>query len=177
MHSYRIPIWKAAPFCRLLLPLITGIILQWYVQFSFNFIICCLVCFMLAFILLHFIAIEVRYKLQAFQGILLHIILAAFAMLLTWQKDIRHNKQWFGHYYNDSVTLFVRMTEPLTEKSKSYKCEGIVETIYQNGKMIPVNGKLLIYFSKDSFTSAILVRYCVPILQYCNNTFPFVDAP
>ena len=110
---------------------------------------------MLAFILLHFIAIEVRYKLQAFQGILLHIILAAFAMLLTWQKDIRHNKQWFGHYYNDSVTLFVRMAEPLTEKSKSYKCEGIVETIYQNGKMIPVNGKLLIYFSKDSFVSSI----------------------
>lgn len=111
---------------------------------------------MLAFLMLQLIAIEIRYKLRLFQGILLHIILAAFAMLLVWQKDIRHNKQWFGHFYNDSASLIVRIAEPLTEKSMSYKCEATVEAVSQNGKMIAVKGKLLIYFSRDSTASLFL---------------------
>jgi competence protein ComEC len=76
-------------------------------------------------------------------------------MLLTWQKDTRHNKQWFGHYCLDSAALLVSLAEPLTEKSKSYKCEGDVEAVFQKGQMIPSMGKLLIYFSKDSFTASL----------------------
>ena len=157
MHPYHIPIWKAAPFCRLLLPFIVGIILQWYVQFSISFISCCLCCFLLAYSLLFFLAIETRYKLQVFQGVLLHLIIAVFAMLLTWQNDIRHDRKWFGHYYHDSAALVVQVAEPLTEKSRSFKCEGLVEAVYTHGRMIPVKGKILIYFSKD--TGTILFHY------------------
>ena len=110
---------------------------------------------MLAFSLLRFIGIAVRYKLQAFQGVLLQIIIACFAMFLTWRNDIRNDMHWFGHSYNDSSAVFVHITEPLTEKTKSYKCAGTIEAICQNEKIIPAKGKLLIYLSKDPVTSAI----------------------
>ena len=155
MHPYRIPIWKAAPFYRLILPLIIGIIVQWYNQFPFDFIICCFVGFIGSFLLFQFLAIEFRYKLQAFRGVVLQVVIIFFAILLTWQKDIRHHKEWFGHYYHDSNALLIRIAEPLTEKPRSYKCEGVVKAVYYSGKFIPVRGKLLIYFSKDSVSSSI----------------------
>ncbi len=155
MQPYHIPIWKTAPFCRLVLPLIIGIVLQWYIRFSYNFIICCFVSFSLSFLLLRFLVIEIRYKLKVFQGILLQIVIVCFAIMLTWQKDIRHNNAWFGHYYNDSSALLIRINEPVVEKSKSYKCEGVIESVYQTGKFIPAKGKLLIYFSKDSLSKSI----------------------
>ncbi len=178
MHPYRIPIWKTAPFCRLVLPLIIGILLQWYIQFSYNFIICCLVSFTLAFLLFQFLAIEIRFKLQSFQGILLQIVIIFFAILLTWQKDIRHNNAWFGHYHHDSSALLIRINEPLTEKLRSYKCEGVVEAVYYAGKFIPVKGKLLIYFSKDTLSSfhygnMIMIRKPIQPIKNSGNPGAF----
>ena len=149
MQSYSIPFWKASPFCRLLLPLIIGIILQWYLQFSLNFIIVCVICFSVAFLLLYFIIIEIRFKLQWFQGILLQLIIAFFAMLIVWQKDIRHHTNWYGHYYKDSSSLIVRIDEPVIEKERSFKADGYVEAVINEDKIIPAKGKLLVYFSKD----------------------------
>ena len=150
MQSYRIPFWKTSPFCRLLLPLIIGIILQWYIQFSFSFIIICIVCFFTAFLLLYFISLAIRFKLQWLQGILLQLVIASFAMLIVFQKDIRHHANWYGHYYNDSSSLMIRIDEPVIEKEKSFKADGYVEAVINAGKIIPAKGKILIYFSKDT---------------------------
>ena len=51
--------------------------------------------------------------------------------------------------------MVLRVTEPLTEKSKSYKCEAFIEGIFDNGKFIHTTGKLLVYLSKDSTAAAI----------------------
>ncbi|MFT3909970.1 MAG: ComEC/Rec2 family competence protein [Ferruginibacter sp.] len=140
----------------------TGIILQWYLQFSFSIIIIAAGCFLSAFILFYFLPVELKFRLQALQGILLMFIISCFAMLLTWQKDIRHNKTWYGHEYNDSSSLIISINEPLAEKIKSYKTSGCVETIINNGENISTTGKLFIYFSKD--TAAGLLHYGDKIL-------------
>ncbi len=71
-------------------------------------------------------------------------------MFITWHKDIRHQNNWYGHQYNDSSSVIVRINEPLIEKSKSFKAEGYVETIINGSRSIPAKGKLFIYFSKES---------------------------
>jgi competence protein ComEC len=145
-----IPTWKKAPFIRLLIPLIAGIIFQWYLQFSLTLIGIAIVCFAVIFIAFRLLPVKLRFRINWINGISINLLIMAVATLITHQKDIRSNSAWFGHTYRDSDYLVVRINEPLTEKTKSYKAEGVVETLIHNDTATAVTGKLLLYFSKDS---------------------------
>ena len=148
--THGIPVWKAAPFIRLLLPFIAGIILQWYLQFALLQIIATLICFTIAFILFRFLPLALRFKWNAMQGFFLQLVFVALGLWITWQKDIRHDNNWYGNHYQNNDLLVVRINEPLTAKTKSYKAEGYVESIVHGDSVINCKGKLLLYFSKDS---------------------------
>lgn len=150
-HPYGIPLWKKTPFIRLLLPLVAGIILQWYIQVSAVVILTALASFSISFLLFLLLPLALRFKLQALQGFVIHLLLISFGLLVTWQKDVRHNNNWYGNYYRNSSYLVVRINEPLVEKNKSFKADGYVESIIQNDTSVACKGKLLLYFSKDSF--------------------------
>lgn len=154
-QPYSIPVYKQAPFLRLLVPFIAGIILQWYIQFYFPMIIVGMVAYAVAIVLFYFLPLSLRYKLRIFQGLLINALLLLFGLLITWQKDVRHNDSWYGNYYTDSSFIVVKINEPLVEKAKSYKAEGIVESIIINDSAIACTGKLLLYFSKDSLESGL----------------------
>lgn len=154
-RPYGIPVWKKAPFIRLLLPLVAGIILQWYVQLPAVVIITAIISFAVSFSLFLLLPVAVRFKLQPLQGFIIHLLLISFGLWLTWQKDIRHNDNWYGNYYKDSSYLVVRIDEPLVEKNKSFKADGYVESVIKNDTNIPCKGKLLLYFSKDGFTQQL----------------------
>jgi competence protein ComEC len=145
-----IPIWKKAPFIRLLIPLITGIVLQWYLQIPLQVIVTVFICFGISFLLFLLLPIALRFKIQPLQGLIIQLLFIALGAWLTWQKDVRHHNNWYGNYYKDSSYLVVRIDEPLVEKNKSFKADGYVETVVQEGKAIAAEGKLLLYFSKDS---------------------------
>jgi competence protein ComEC len=159
---YSIPLWKSSPFVRILLPLVLGIIFQWYVKVPFLINSICAVSFITLFLLFNFLSIDKRYKFQWVQGFLINAIIFCAAIFLCWQKDIRNNENWFGKYYNDSCTLVVKINEPPIVKEKSIKADAVVEAIIQNGTTQKVNGKLLIYFSKED--SIIPVNYADKIL-------------
>lgn len=72
-------------------------------------------------------------------------------MLVTWQKDVRHNKKWYGNFYKEGSYLLVRIDEPPVEKNKSFKADGYVEAVINNDTVTSCHGKILLYFSKDSF--------------------------
>ncbi len=150
LRTYSIPIWKTAPFVRLLLPLIAGILLQWYLNISLSTIVLAAACFSVSFLLFMLLPLAVRFKLQALQGLLIQLILVGIGLLITWQKDIRHDTNWFGNVYHDSDYLVIRINEPLTEKTKTYKAEGYVESVARDDTDIACKGKLLLYFTKDS---------------------------
>ena len=150
LQNFRVPFWKAMPFIRLLPLFIIGILLQWYLQFSLTVIIIAAICFALALLLFSFLPLAVRFKLRPIQGIILYMIIASFGSFVTWQKDIRHHANWYGNYYKDSSWLVVRIEEPLIEKAKSYKADGFVEAIIKGDMVTRCEGKLLLYFSKDS---------------------------
>ncbi len=149
-QRFYVPFWKAMPFIRLLLPFITGILLQWYMQFSLPLIIIAAVCFTIALLLFSFLPLSVRFKLRPLQGVIIYLLIACFGLLVTWRKDIRNNNNWYGNYYKDSTCLIVRIDEPLIEKTRSYKADGYVEAIIKGDTIIKGEGKLLLYFSIDS---------------------------
>lgn len=157
IRPYVIPVWKQAPFTRLLLPLIIGILLQWYAQFPLTIIVPALICFSTAFLLFLLLPLALRFTLQPVQGFIIQLLFVALGAWLTWQQDVRHQDNWYGNLYKEGSYLVVRINEPLINKNRSYKADGYVETIVQDGKALPAEGKLLLYFAKDSLT---------PNLQY-----------
>ncbi len=145
-----IPIFKSAPFIRLLLPFAAGIILQWYLSIPLQLIIPAITAFTAANLFYYLLTISVRYKLQAMQGILMNLLLIAFGMLATWQKDVKYKTDWYGNYYKEGAYIIATIGEPLVEKSKSYKANAFAEGVISNGKTTACQGKLLVYFTKDS---------------------------
>ena len=164
---FEIPIWKKAPFIRLLLPFITGILLQWYLQIPVAFCIVGAVSFSIAYLLFLLFPLAIRYKLQALQAVILNLILITIGLLITWQKDIKHSNTWFGPYYQDSDYLVVRIDEPVIEKPKSYKANGYVEAVLHKDAVIASEGKVLLYFSKDSL-QPLTLNYGDKILIHKN---------
>jgi competence protein ComEC len=160
--SYNIPLWKSSPFVRLVLPLMLGIVFQWYIQVPFVVNAVFITVFTIGILIFNFLPIDKRYKYQLVQGLLINATVFCIAVFLCWQKDIRNNKSWFGHKYNDSCTLVIKINEPPIIKEKSIKADGIVEAIIQNGTIQKVEGKLLIYFSKED--SAVSPKYGDKIL-------------
>jgi competence protein ComEC len=148
-YTNQISIWKQSPFIRLLVPVSIGLLIEWYAVIPLTIIIVGAICFSAAIIFFRLLPMGTRFKLQPVQGICINLVLISFGLFITWQKDIRHDKNWFGNNYHQHDGLIIRMDEPLIEKAKSYKTNGYVEAIIQNDKTISCKGKLLVYFSKD----------------------------
>ena len=156
MRSFWVPIWKKAPFLRLIIPFIIGILLQWYNQYDLQKILLAAVCFTIAFTAFQLLPLVLRFKFQQLQGLLLNLILIVLGLFITYQKDIRHNQQWFGNLYHDSDCIVATINEPLSEKNKSYKAEVTVDNVLHKDKPENTIGKLIIYFAKDSANEKLL---------------------
>ncbi len=145
-----IPLFKTAPFIRLLVPFIIGILLQWYLQISIITVLIALVCFGVAFLLFSFLSLTEKFRLQFLQGLLLQLMILAAGMLVTWNKDVQHSDNWYGSYYKEGDFIIATIKEPLVEKTKSYKADAYIEQLVRSDSTIAGEGKLLLYFSKDS---------------------------
>ena len=148
--KYGIPLWKKAPFIRILLPFLTGILVQYYFETPNVLILSFVGITSSLYFIFSVIPLAYRYSFQWVQGVLISFIVFFAGMMAVWQKDVRNDDNWFGHLYNDSSTLIIKVNEPLIEKDKSFKAEGRVETIIKNGVGKNVTGKILIYFSKEN---------------------------
>ena len=149
MQTYSIPIWKQAPFIRIIIPLIIGICIQWYLPFSIVIIIALLTISFAGFYLFYLLPIQLRYKFQFIQSSLLYFLVVALAMLLTWNNDYKNNHYWYGKNYNKGDFLLARIDEPLSEKLHSFKAIVFVKAIVNDKKIIPAKGKLLVFFKKN----------------------------
>ncbi|MBS1509766.1 MAG: ComEC family competence protein [Bacteroidetes bacterium] len=154
-YRVKIPFFKSAPFIRLLLPLIFGILLQWHNQFTGTFITILTACNIVALLLFALLPLSVRYSMQSIQGIFIFLLLFATGMLVTFLKDTRHREDWYGHHVQKGDYIVGTINEPLTEKSKTYKAEILVNTVLHGDSVSACSGKMLVYFSKDSMAEQL----------------------
>ena len=144
------PVWKAAPFIRLLFPLIVGIILQRYLQLSIPVILVALVSFLLSYSMAGILPLAVRFKMHYLQGVLLFLLIAGFGCFISWHKDNRNQEAWYGNRYTQGDHIIVKIEEPPVERAKTFRTVGTVESVLHGNTVIPCIGKLMLYFSKDS---------------------------
>jgi competence protein ComEC len=145
-----IPIWKRAPFVRLLLPVIAGIILQFYGNFQINVIAASAIIFLLFIIIFSLLPEAIRFRFRIIQGLNISLFLIFFGALITWQKDVRNHSNWYGNITGAGNFYVATINEPPVEKAKSYKALVTIETVVNKQLHQNLKGKALIYFSKDS---------------------------
>lgn len=148
--TYVIYIWKKAPFFRLLLPVIAGIILQYYIGFSITFLLSSLVIFAFFYLVFLVMPVAYRFRLHAAGGIILSLFMLATGMFLTWHKDIRNDLDWYGKKYDSASYMVATLIENPVEKNKSFKALANIDQVINNDSVYAATGKLLLYFAKDS---------------------------
>jgi len=150
-----IHVWKKAPFIRFLLPLIAGIVLQWNLQIPPGILWIVLVISSITTITFFLIPFFERYKLSALSGLAVTLLFIAVGGLLSWYKNIQHDKNWFGKKYKYENALIVTLIENPVEKTKSYKANASVNYILENDSCIKTKGTIILYFKKDSTLSTL----------------------
>jgi competence protein ComEC len=147
--------WKKTPFIRLLLPLVTGIIVQWYWHIpliTWWLLSGISITFIVFFFLFSFFQ---RYKTGWLNGIAIATVFTSIGALLIWHNDIRNNNRWFGNFYSENTSLVVSVDEPLVEKAKSFKANANVSYVIKEGSSIKVKGKIILYFKKDTLLQPV----------------------
>jgi len=143
-------IWKKAPFLRLLIPFITGIVLQWHLQTDIIISWIILITSFISIIAFFYRSFFEKYKLASFNGIAIAALFFSIGSLLTWYNNIQHKKNWFGNIYKNENTVKVTLLENPVEKTKSFKANASVDYLLNNDTAIKTRGTIIIYFKKDS---------------------------
>ncbi|HRI20231.1 MAG TPA: ComEC/Rec2 family competence protein [Panacibacter sp.] len=141
---------KKHPFIKLLAPLIAGIILQWYLQFSINLVLASAGIVILMLACFFFVNLQQRFTVRWLQGALIIILITLTGAIVTFTKDIRNKPGWLGKSYEAGDSLILTLEEPLVEKANSYKALASVNAVESEGSWINTQGKIVVYFKKGS---------------------------
>jgi len=150
MQHPSIPIWKKAPFARILIPLVSGILIQYQLQVSVSFTAIAWVSTILTWILFRQLPLPIRFRYQKWQGFSILYYICLSGMLLTWAADIRHRTDWFGHSVDSFDMLDLQVAEAPSPTAKSFRTETIVQGIINNNKRYTASGKLILYTEKKN---------------------------
>jgi competence protein ComEC len=146
------PFWKTTPLFRILLPLIAGILLEWYL--SLNSLVILLIggAGILLFCIYAFSSGNIKYKISLCSGLSIHLVVVATGMALcknnrppSISNSVSTPKQ--KHIF------FIQLNEPPKEKEKTYKCEATIIYYRTNEKLNKTKIPIYVYFSKDSLVN------------------------
>lgn len=145
-----IPVWTKAPFLRLLAAFIVGIVMQWQLQLPISTLSIGGAAAVVMLVIYHLLNMAMRFRLRTLVGVAVSLLLIVLGAFVVWKKDIRNHTQWFGHQYNESTTLVLRLDEPPVEKPNSFKAFASVIGLHHRKSLQPVEGRVILYFKKDS---------------------------
>lgn len=147
--------FRKNPFVRLIIPLSLGIVFQWYLQIPFFISISSLVIGLLFLIIYNLFSLSQKYRLSMIYGLVIHLVMFFLGMLQVFTKDIRHENNWFGKKYLPDMTIKAILDEQPVEKPKSFKTEAKITQLITKDSSFNVDGKIIIYFKKDSFNQRL----------------------
>jgi competence protein ComEC len=149
MPSYDVYFWKKAPFVRLLISMIAGILVQWQFPVSIRIWWLLLSISIIAVTSFFFIPFFHRFRLGFLGGIACAILFISIGALWVWHRDIRNQTNWLGTFYRENDALAVTLNEPPVEKAKSFKVNATVSYLLKENNSIRVAGNIIVYFKKD----------------------------
>ena len=150
MKEFIQPIWKQVPFLRLLLPLIAGIILSYYLTIPILLTALLTTASIVLFIFYSFLSPSLKYMMSWISGFVISIIFICVGYSVYYSNDIQHNKEWIGNNISTDSIFQVTIQEPLTEKTKSYKAVADANFVFIDHEWKKIKGNIILYFKKEN---------------------------
>jgi len=169
-HTRLIVFWRIAPFTRLLLPLLAGILAGQYLGGEVLTWQLALAGMTVIFLLALFMA----FRRPVLFGVVMFGWFCALGGYLVTLNDLSHRQDFIANHYTEGSLLVATLLEEPIEKTKSWKSEAqitITDTINQIEKEL--SGKIILYFAKDSLQAPGVVGSRIAFtknLQRISNT-------
>jgi competence protein ComEC len=153
--QYSIPVYKTAPFIRLLLALSIGIIAQWYGGSHYFFILFIVGGLFMASLILYWVLPHKPITKIQIKGIALQLLFVALGCALVYINDIRNNPSFAANKMQGNYKTIISLNEPLSEKTKTYKAIATIRAIIHDDTVEQVVGNTIVYIKKDSSLPAL----------------------
>jgi competence protein ComEC len=143
------PIWKEVPFLRLLIPLISGILVQWY--FKWSFFVGCYVGIIALVLLISFSYknIATQFKSYWLNGIFINCLVFSVALMISNVKLNSGPEASMKSLHKNSRVILATLKEPLSPKAKTFKALSSIQIIDRRDSLIKITGYIIIYFQKE----------------------------
>jgi competence protein ComEC len=175
-----IPFWKKAPFFRLLLPLMAGIITEYYVTLPVNVLCILSLSGSLFWYLDQSLSTFRRFQHAYLSGVHVQLIFFCLGVACTMCHELRFESRHFSKYIKNEKILLLRLDEPPAERAKTYRSVASITHYISEGRKVPVHGKCYVYFKKEpsvqklSYASVIQITSTPkPILTNDTAAFDF----
>ena len=154
MNPNQIPLWKQAPFVRLLIPLIMGIIIQDWALITGSILMLWMCVLFAIFLLYYYLPLHKRYYWRNFHALFLLGLVFFHALFINWNNNPKHQSSWFGHFLSQERGILVSIDEPLERRGRFMKTTVTIKAGLLNQHLQPCFGKMLLYI-KAANTSAL----------------------
>jgi competence protein ComEC len=161
-----------APLVKILIPLIVGIITGIYTAHSFDFANPFIFAFFLILLIFTFSKLSAIYRFRKIYGWVLNLFLIASGYQLSNLKTEIFLPDHFSKIENAKYFI-AEISDPVSEKEKSYKVELKIIAAYVEDDLIKVKGRAMAYFQKDSAAANLEMHDQILLPSY----FKDLDSP
>ncbi len=144
---------RKMPFVRLLLALIIGIVLQWYLDIQPVVSLLLFAIALLTYSVFFFLPAYQRFRGQWLQGVVILTMIATTGSLLSFIKNPLHQKDNYTQVYKEGDAIVATVDETLITKPKTFKANVAVNGVYHNKVYTPVSGIIIVYFDKENIAA------------------------
>lgn len=148
MRRYGITFWHSAPFVRLLIPAVAGIVLAEYTGLAFGWPCITGIISLLFVLLLQLLPVFRKYQWRWVTGILLNFLFVCLGAALVPLQNMIHHSSWIGHHLQNTRQVMLTLQEPISVKPNSYKTLAKAELVNSKHGWKTVKGNILLYFKK-----------------------------
>ena len=148
MQQFQNKVKNIAPFIRLLLPLITGILCCYYFHPDITMISITGLLGIILCLIFELIPLQLKYRYCWIQGVAIHLIFIYLGSATCFVNTIQNKSSWIGNNLNSKTAYRVTLLEEPVEKNKSFKALARAEFAYIKDKWEPAAGNILLYFTK-----------------------------
>lgn len=155
MRRYGKQFWRSVPFIRLLIPFVAGIIIMRYCPVSLGVLS---VIAILSFTMgsaFRLIPRSSYYRWRWINGMVLNVLMFCLGCCIMYSRTLSNDRNWIGLYAGETGFVSATLSEPLTQKTNSYKTVAAIQCVRINDEWKPACGNLLLYFKKDSIAPSV----------------------
>jgi competence protein ComEC len=147
--------WKTAPFLRLLFPLISGLLLEYYFPFGTSSLVPGFLLSLPVLIFYNCIPFQKKNRMNCVYGLTVQLLFISFGrMVLHLHQDKPITESGYNTNNNKNYLLIQIMSDPVQRRS-SYKCLARIECLVKNQTCFYQNEKVLIYLNNDRLSRQI----------------------